>query len=357
MEIVKLLNNLIKYKTVYGNNKQFEKCFDYIKNYLSDSNLEIKELKYNNNISLVITNTKDTNFDVIFCGHIDVVPGEDKQFKSKLIKNRLYGRGSYDMKGNDAVMINLIKEYHNSDKKIALFLTSDEEHGGFYGTKKILENYNYNAKLAIVPDAGKDFELITEEKGVLQLKISIKGKEAHSSQLWKGINANTELIDFYNKLIKIYKQPKNEKDWKTSINLAQFHGGEVGNINKVPSKAYIVLDIRHIPKDSKENILKNINRINKNLKIEELARGEDFKVDIENKYAKMYINSCEKVLLKKIKTRKCESSSDARFFNNKNIPCILMNPKGRNAHGKNEFVDITSLEKLYDIYKNILNEL
>ena len=134
----KLLKDLISFKTVTDEN-EFIKCFNYIKDYLKDSNLFIKEYTYKNKISLVISNTKSKELDIIFCGHIDVVPGNSKQFKAKIIGNKMYGRGTYDMKGHDAVMIKLMKNL-NTNYKIALFLTSDEEQGGFKGTDILLDD-------------------------------------------------------------------------------------------------------------------------------------------------------------------------------------------------------------------------
>ena len=45
MEILNLTFDLIKYKTVSGNNKSFDECFNYIENYLSDTKLKILKLE------------------------------------------------------------------------------------------------------------------------------------------------------------------------------------------------------------------------------------------------------------------------------------------------------------------------
>ena len=49
-----------------------------------------------------------------------------------------------------------------------------------------------------------------------------------------------------------------------------------------------------------------------------------------------------------------ENISDAIYFSEKNIPTILMNPKGANWHGKDEYVEIESLYTLYKIFKTLL---
>ena len=50
-------------------------------------------------------------------------------------------------------------------------------------------------------------------------------------------------------------------------------------------------------------------------------------------------------------------ASDARHFEDHNIPSLQMNPSGDNIHGDGEFVIISSLYKLEEIYKNFLLRL
>ena len=40
----------------------------------------------------------------------------------------------------------------------------------------------------------------------------------------------------------------------------------------------------------------------------------------------------------------------------KNIPTIIMNPSGGNAHSQNEYVNIDSLKKLYEIYEKFIKK-
>lgn len=345
-----LLEDLIKFKTVDDYN-EFVKCFNYIKDYLQDKKLYFKDYEFNKNRSLVISNTEDKNLDIIFCGHIDVVPGRDDQFNPIVDGNKMYGRGTFDMKGHDAVMIELMKNL-DTKYKVGLFLTSDEELGGFNGTDLLLNEIGYTAKLAIIPDGGNDFNLVKEEKGVYQLELSYKGVPSHSSTPYLGVNAIVKLIDIYEKLIEIYPLPKNDEDFITGINLGQIEGGDF--INRVPSLATMGLDIRHTTKNTKEEILNNILKIDKNVDIKELERSYEFKY-IENELSKEYLDVVREVLQREINSINCASSSDARFFYKNNISTIIMNAKGNDMHGDNEYIELDSLEKLYKIYTKFIN--
>lgn len=73
-EIVNNTCKLIKYKTIKENYKEFDKAYEFIKKELKNYN--IKEYTINNYKNLVISNTEETNLDIIFCAHLDVVPAE-----------------------------------------------------------------------------------------------------------------------------------------------------------------------------------------------------------------------------------------------------------------------------------------
>ncbi len=345
--IIEILQKLMSYQTIEDKNEECIKLFNYIKNIIPNS-LYITDYEFNEKKAIVISNTKSKKLDIIFCAHIDVVPAEKYEYRED--KTKIKGRGAFDMKGSTAVCIELFKNL-NTTKKVALFITSDEEITGNCA-KQLLTIYDTD--FAIVPDGGNDLQIVKEEKGQLQLKISIKTKSAHASQPYNGENAILKLYDIYHQLIKKYPLPKSQKDYKTSINLSMIKGGEA--LNSVAATATMYLDIRHTSKDTKENIIKYIKSLNKELKIEIIHAGSLFKTDLNNKNVKKYMEITTKVLNKKPEIISSEATSDAIYFSDKKIPTILTNPKGGFAHGPKEYVEKESLYKLYKIWEEILKE-
>ncbi len=342
-----IVNNSIKLMdcvTIKNNYDEFEKAFEIIKKELN--NYYIKEIMVGNYKNLVISNTKELDLDIIFCGHVDVVTCNT--YKGIVKENKLYGRGAFDMKGQLSVLISLLKN-NKSDKKIALIITSDEEIGG-YCCKKIMEQYS--SKLAIIPDAGKNFELVIEEKGLLQIELKITGISAHASEPFSGENAIVKLFEVYNELLKIYPMPKSKEDFKTSVNLSKLNGGITNNM--VPDEASMVLDIRFVNENSISEIINNIKGINNNIEINVLDSGPTFYVDPNLEVIQTFINNANKILNKDITITKCLATSDAIYFSEKNIPTILMNPTGDYWHNPKEYVEIDSLYTLYEIFKTVL---
>ena len=355
MKLEDLTASLIKHKTVSGiEYAEVDRCIKYIKSYFKDTNLKVKEFCFENDKCVYISNTDDKELDVLFVGHIDVVSGDDTQFTPIIKGNKLYGRGSFDMKGHVAVMMSLFKK-NIFDKKLGLLITSDEERGGFNGTYRFLNDLDYRSNIAIVPDAGNNFEIVIEEKGVLQLKVTYYGKKAHSSQPWKGNNSIDKIINLYNKLMEKYPLPKSSYDYKTSINIANINGGNL--TNEIPSECYAIFDIRHAVNDKKEDFINYIKNYDSNIKVEVLAKGEPFLTIQDNDYYKQFIEVYKDVVSKRVTYRMFESASDGRFFYSKGIPCILMNAKGNNIHSQGEYVCIDSLYKLYNLYLSYLLSL
>ena len=343
-KIVGVLKDLMSFKTYQGNKKDFDKLFNYVKD--KYKSLFIKEYEFDGNKALVLSNCDSKNFDYIFCCHVDVVPISNYDYRED--EDNIYGRGAIDMKGSVAVCLEVMKNV-KSKKKIALFLTSDEEVNGncAYQLLKI-----YNGKFALIPDGGSNFDLIKEEKGLLQIEISIKTKSAHASQPFNGVNAIDELYKVYNEIIKIYPIPCSSNEYITSVNLSKINGGD--KVNKVPDFCTMTLDIRYTSKNSKEEILENIKKINKNVNIKVIFENPIFKTDLNNIYVKNYLKVCENVLNRPVNIIGCESTSDAIFFSLKKIPTVIMNPDGYYAHCDKEYVNKKSLLTLYNIYKSFI---
>ena len=71
---------------------------------------------------------------------------------------------------------------------------------------------------------------------------------------------------------------------------------------------------------------------------------------------KKYVEVCESLTGKEIEAVNYQAASDGRFFTEKNIPCVIMNPVGGNIHCANEFVSLNSLCTLEKIYKKYIKE-
>ena len=120
--------------------------------------------------------------------HVDVVPAGEgwtkDPFGGEIVDGKIYGRGSMDDKGPIVIIMyaihELLKNGYTPKKRIRVILGADEETGGnptrtaWESIDKYLE-YEKMPDIGISPDA--DFPVINAEKGILNVKLSIKAPD------------------------------------------------------------------------------------------------------------------------------------------------------------------------------------
>ena len=259
------------------------------------------------------------------------------------------------MKAAAAVEILVFKELAKKlPYPLGLQLVTDEEVGGFKGTKYQIEK-GIRADFVIAGEP-TDFGINNKAKGIIWAKVYAKGKSSHGAYPWEGENAILNLQKILNELFKLYPLPEKEA-WRTTINLARV---ETDNqtFNKVPEDAKAYLDIRYIPEE-KNKVKKNLEKICKKYgaKIEYIFDEPAQFTDQNNPYMKALKKAIEKETGQKAKIIAKHGGSDIRHFNAVGSPGVTFGPVGTGHHTDNEWVDIKSLGRYYEILKEFLLSL
>ncbi len=341
---------LVRFKTVAGNIGEKKRCLDFVEKYFRGTGLVVKRYKCNNSESLMIL-TKATKKPMIMMNcHLDVVPGDESQFKPVLIDgSRLYGRGTADMKSQAAVMMSVMRDFAPLKDKLSLglMITTDEETGGENGAQYLLSRENYSAEVVIAPDCVSDFDIIIKEKGIINLRLAAQGRPVHGSRPWEGENALETLIDMYDKIRKMFPEPPPHDRWRPTVTLGKMSGGTA--VNTVAGSGEMFINIRLTEKESFEKIMKRIKSLNPKVRLEIIHRATPLIVSEKNPYVQSLKKIIEKRLKRKSSMTYDHGGSDARFFADKNIPVLIFGPKGGGYHGEDEYVDLNSLERMKEI--------
>jgi acetylornithine deacetylase len=162
-------------------------------------------------------------------GHTDTVPANDwfsrkyGPFEPAIAKERLYGRGSCDMKGSIACMLTAAQRFTWDQLREPLYLvfTADEE-VGFDGARYVSEEsktyreiVQHNTRGIIGEPTG--LEVVHAHKGMCIFTVTSRGKAAHSSTNL-GRNSNLAMIPFLNEMKAIH----DETESKASLRNEQF---------------------------------------------------------------------------------------------------------------------------------------
>ena len=207
--------------------------------------------------------------EILVAAHADTVPpGENWRsdpFKMLQKKGFLIGRGVVDNKSPLAgllVATQILKKTEPDLKnKITFAAVADEERGNAFGLEFLLAQKNFPKLVgAIVPDScGQNREIEIAEKGVLQIRITARGKQGHGSLPEKSTNAIFILKDFLRQIRKLKFARRTKLLAPTTIAVTSFHAGGATNI--IPGRATATLDIRFPPNESRKNLLAKIKKI------------------------------------------------------------------------------------------------
>lgn len=282
---------------------------------------------------------------ILFHGHVDVVPGEEWQFDPYEEDGELYGRGVYDMKGALAAMMYAMEDLHilGCEATVELLVVPDEEreYGGPKGAEVLIRHGHVGDFL--ITGEPTDFHVGTQAKGVLHLRVTLRGKSAHGSRPWLGKNAVLMAYEHYRRVLELpFAHERSELFPYPSINFARIIGGDV--INRVPDRATYDMDIRYLPGQDPREITRQIRSIDLPAEVEVLYSCEPTYVSHDNPYVKA---------LREVAARHYHGNpvgvgrhgaSDIVYFQRVGVPGVEFGPIGGGHHGPNEYVVCDSLE-------------
>lgn len=348
--IIELAQKAIRIKSTADNKKNLVKIMDLFVGRFSDTSIfKVKRFLHEGKSSAIIK-PKSKEPKIWLNAHLDIVPGEEHLFSPRIKNDRLIGRGALDMKTAASCMTELTRKLIQEGNNIGIMLVTDEEVGGNKGTKFLIDQKVVNPEFVIVGEA-TDFEIGIESKGVLSLEIISKGKSAHGSRPWLGKNAFEEMIKPIQVLLSDFPTPKREV-WKTTVNLGVIHAGDA--VNQVPDRCILKLDIRYVPHDDPQHILKRIKKIfSKQEMVIKMFEPPIFSKKT-NPYIKLFAKSTKTVLNTKPIFRRGHGSADIRFFTEKGIPAIAFGLRGKGLHSNNEWVSLKEINKYIGILESFV---
>ena len=365
MELIKVIKDLIKFRTETGNAQEIEKCLAYVEKLFSGSGAKVEVCRFENaSPVLFIRNYDADEFDVACLGHLDVVPADDEMFKPYIKDGKMFGRGTLDMKSFAAVAFNSMF-YVLQEKlpiKFAVILSTDEEKGS-KSTHAFMDAHpKLKAKIVLDNDVGGDIrKLVTKCKNPVFVKIMAEGKEAHGSTPWEGIDANEKLMMAWQKIRKLYpyfskEMPEPKNKWIDTVHFAKIEGGDVANV--ISNHAEALLDFRLTENSSVDNLRRNLDKC--------MVDGVTYKIvsestpvvmDEKNHYILDYKKFAEEILGQRIEFEHIGGATDSRSFAIRGSIVIMHSGTGDGMHAKGEFVEIDSVQQIADIQTRFLSKL
>jgi len=373
MEMTKeLLKKLVSIPSAHPNEKEMAV---FLEKELKKRGFKTQRQPVGKNRFNVLGELGNSKTCVLFYGHMDTVE-PCKGWKSDpyelLVKNdRAYGLGSNDMKGGIVSILKALEGIKTNDLKIKVAFAVDEENISEGADVLVKSGWLNDVDFSIIPEiatsgtSSNEPNLITlGRRGRVAFKITVLGRAAHGAQPELGINAIEDASKIILALENI-KLAKHEKLGKASVCPLSL----ICTVKtlSVPDTAEILVDRHLVPPETKTFVLKQMRELiaklnlRSEVKVEFVNRKTQFLMPYftpENDKFVQVASGVVKEHYNNVMYSYGLSVGDENYFGARlGIPSVVIGPKGGNAHCSNEWVSLQSIQKLTDIYTEILNRV
>jgi acetylornithine deacetylase len=289
---------------------------------------------------------------LVFCGHLDTVSTSGMSidpFEPKVESGRVYGRGSYDMKGGVAAAMiaaaALAKEMIAG--RLIVALVADEEYASL-GTQHFVKHYKADACILTEPSEG---ELILAHKGFVWAEVTCKGRAAHGSRFDLGISAIEKMAKIIVKLAQFdtgqLRQRRHPLVGPASQHCAVIHGGT--GLSTYSETCTLHLERRTLPTESLEGVVKEIREViassGEEAEVRVLLERPPLACDREARVAECLREAARTVTGQLPKESGVAYWMDAALFAGAGVPTANYGAAGAGAHEAVEWVDLESVDR------------
>jgi len=348
-----------------------------LKSALIDMGFKIHDLPFDGNGSYPVKNffarLGTGSPHICYAGHTDVVPTGDETkwthppFDAVIDGGMIYGRGTSDMKGGNAAFAAAVSKYLKDNKEfkgsISFLITGDEEAEAINGTVRVLDwmkDNNHNPDVCMVGESSNIKELGEEIKigrrGSLSGILKVNGTQGHVAYPEMADNPIPRLTAMACALSNYNFDGGTENFPPTNLEISTIDTGNTAG-NVIPASGLLKFNIRFNTKWTVESL---------GLKIHEILKSIDDKYELSLKSnanpflteAGEWTNLVYAIVKnntgKKPKLSTAGGTSDARFIA-PYCPVVEFGLTNETIHQIDECLKISDLEKLVDIYADILN--
>jgi acetylornithine deacetylase len=286
-------------------------------------------------------------------GHLDTVgvAGMERPFETRIENGRMYGRGAYDMKGAVAAILDVAARAAELDLRgdLVVAAVADEELAS-KGTEAVLERIHTDAAIVVEPT---ELEVAVAHKGFAGFEIETTGFAAHGSRPHLGVDAIATMGPILVALKELDERvqagPKHPLLGPGSLHASLIEGGQ--EFSSYPARCLLTGERRTLPGETRGQVEAELRGIAGDGELRMLVAREPFEIDGEEEFVRL--------------VRRCAGVddvvgvsfwADSALIAAAGIPTVLYGPAGDGAHAVEEWVDLTSVERVRDVCLAVARE-
>ncbi len=294
--------------------------------------------------------------------HYDTVgvEGMDEPFSAQVRDGRLYGRGSYDMKGSLAACLAAASALAEYPKELSgdllIAAVADEEYASL-GTADLVKRYRVDGAVVTEPT---ELDLCLAHKGFVWLEVETHGRAYHGSRFDKGIDANMMMGRFLHELDKLEKdlrhRPGHALVGPPSLHAAMIEGGAA--LSVYSARCRLKVERRTIPGETETTVADEFRKILKKLsdhdsrfdaELRTLLTRDPFEIEPSAPIVRSLERASQQVLDRVPRHTGQNPWMDSALLASAGVETVVFGPAGAGAHSDEEWVDLDSVEKLAEI--------
>jgi len=288
---------------------------------------------------------------LVGCAHIDTVQTEGMTippFDGRAEDGRVYGRGSYDMKGGVAAVMASAAALAETDLRgrFMTALVADEEYASI-GAQDFVRRYRADACVVTEPTARGMAELVTAHKGFVWLEIVAGGRAAHGSRWEEGRSAIAAMARIVNALDDfdraVLRKRTHPLVGPASMHSALISGGS--GLSTYAAECRLQVERRTIPGEALEQVVDEIRRLvgDDDVDINVTLSRPALEAPSDSRVAK-----CARAAMAKVTGNAPPDAGvaywmDAALFAEAGVETVNFGALGDGAHAAVEWVDVESV--------------
>ena len=299
---------------------------------------------------------------LLLYAHVDTVGVEGMQepFSAEIREGRMFGRGTYDMKGGMAACLAAAKAIADAKTALAGDLliagVADEEVASI-GMSDVLRHVRADA--AIVTEA-TELALCVAHKGFSWIEVKTLGRAAHGSRFMEGIDANMRMGRFLAQLDVLERQLR-LRDPHPLVGPPSLHAGVLQGgtgTSTYAAESRVEIERRMVPGETEAGVVAEIQAIIDRLTaadpsfsatVRPFLTRPAFETDPSSDLVRVVRNSASSALGTAPDVIGVPYWMDASLLSETGIPTVVIGPIGAGAHAAVEWVDLDSVARVAEI--------
>jgi succinyl-diaminopimelate desuccinylase len=365
-DAVSLTKSLLRFDTVNPPGRERD-CARYAGAMLEDWGFSVQFFEYEDGRTSVVARAGGSESKAPLCltGHLDVVPlgaraWTKDPFKGETDGDRLYGRGSSDMKAGVAAILlaarSCSKSLHNT-AGVVIVLTAAEE-GGCIGSAQLAKTQLLGkAGAMVVGEPTSNYPLVGH-KGSVKFHARFKGISAHGSMPELGVNAIYKAASAVAKLAGFdFGTPNHVVMGKPTLNVGTIEGGNT--VNAVPDAASIGVDIRTVPGMDHEALLSTLKNLLDEAELDVFSNLKPVWTAPDQEWVQRVYEICKPYLTEPPVARTAPYMTDAANLLKvyAGAPTVVLGPgEAAMAHQTDEYVSMERIRQSVAIYEALIRD-